>query len=313
MTLSDYRKKMAKELFTALSEKLSSYSYNDAVLDADVLLGFELKKNRAWILSKGETNLNEKEISRLEKLTAERKTGKPIAYLICKKEFFALPFYVDERVLIPKSDTEALVEAAFKFCNSTLKSFSRFETFTILDLCCGSGCIGISIIKNLFERYLKNTKLQNLPKVHLTLVDISADALTVSRINTEQLLKHEIQTGVLKLSFLETDLRKFKSNVSTYNCIVANPPYVPLVMVKELLKDGRSEPTLALNGGTDGLALFPSLADLISKKLKPDGAFFVEAGEYNIEKAVAIFEKAGFNNIIIHKDLNGDKRFFSSQ
>ncbi|MEL3909213.1 MAG: peptide chain release factor N(5)-glutamine methyltransferase [Treponemataceae bacterium] len=316
--LKNYRRKTAREFFSTLSKKLEAYDYNSALLDIDVLLEACLKKNRAWILSNGEKILNHKDLSKLNAYVSFRKKGKPIAYILNEKEFYGFSFFVDERVLIPKSDTEILVEKAFEFCSEVLKSKltqkdfveNAKNEFAILDLCSGSACIGIAIVKTLCNK-IKTTQNLNKPKIILTLQDISHSAMQVARINVERLLKAETETGLVKVEYRRSDLRL--GLTGNFDCIVANPPYVPTSTSVKLLQDGRSEPLLALDGGFDGLELFPDISSGIAKSLKDGGAFFVEAGEYNIEKAFTILQKQNFQNLKIHFDLNGMQRVISGK
>lgn len=303
MQIDIYRKNTAKIIFSFLSQKILNYSQNDALLDIDILLSFVLQKNRSWILSYGKKNLTTEEIATLENLVKIRIKGKPIAYIVKTKEFYGLDFFVDERVLIPKPDTETLVEACLDFYNE--KILQNLNYFGILDLCSGSGCIGISIVKELCNHFLKKSKLK---KISITFQDISKETLEVAEINAFKLLKNEIDNNLVDVNFICKDL-KFGTN-KMYDCIVSNPPYVPSKVTTELLMDGRSEPHIALDGGDDGLNLFPSLAIFIKNGLSLNGTFFVEAGQ-NIFEAIRIFQKSGFNEIQTHLDLSGTTRVFS--
>lgn len=304
MQLKQYRKETAAKLMHALSDKLDDYHYHSALLDTDILLEYVIHKNRSWILAHGEIFLSSDEKAELDKLVNLRLTGKPIAYITRKKEFFSFGFFVDERVLIPKSDTEILVEHALDFCAAAI-SQTR-DTFTLLDVCCGSGCIGIALLKSLAQ-----LRLQRMPKLELTLLDISAAALDVARINASALLRDETASNAVDVRFIRADLTD--GFPEKFDCIVSNPPYVPTDTAAALLKDGRSEPLLALDGGHDGLALYPHLAAGIKNALTENGAFFVEAGEYNIEVACNIFEKSGLKELRIHPDLNNQKRIIAGR
>lgn len=304
MQLKDYRRAVAARLLQALSKKINDYQYNSALLDADILLEYVTHEKRSFILAHGEKILSDDEIAAIEKVIEIREAGKPIAYITHQKEFFAFDFFVDERVLIPKSDTEPLVEQAALFCgNAVVKSSTKFN---ILDACCGSGCIGIALVKTIADM-----KLQTAPRIRLTLLDISPDALEVSRINASAILQREIAGGFVTVDFLKADLADGFDG--KFDCIVSNPPYVPTKIAVALLEDGRSEPMLALDGGDDGLQLFPKLATGIKNALAENGAFFVECGEYNIDAAYDIFFEAGLHELKIHKDLNNQKRIISGK
>lgn len=314
MKLFEYRKKCIKVLFTTLSKKVNNYIYNSAVLDTDILLSFILQKNRAWILANGDVDLKVNEIEKIDKLIARRITGLPIAYITQSKEFYALDFFVDQRVLIPKSDTEVLVEKALKFCINFMETSNKND-FYILDLCAGSGCIGIAIVKNLCDKFfsIKTSKQKiktiSTKKIFINFQDISDDALNVTRINVNKLLQSEIDAKIVEVDFHCNDLRTGING--NYDCIVSNPPYVPSEITTQLLSDRRNEPRIALDGGSDGLALFKKLAEVIYSGLNTGGTFFVEAGEYNLEKATVFFNDVGFEKIDMYLDLSNSPRAFS--
>lgn len=316
MLIKNYRSETAKEFFSTLSRTLEAYDYNAALLDVDVLLGACIQKSRAWILANGEKVLDADALSKLDAYVVLRKTGKPIAYILKEKEFYGFSFFVDERVIIPKSDTEILVENALEFCKECLQTkFVQNEfnedaknEFAILDLCSGSACIGIAVVKMLCAKIMQNLKRT---KIVLTLQDISPAAMEVASINVEKLLKAEIENGIVEVQYRVADLRfGFTGN---FDCVVSNPPYVPSDTSLALLQDGRSEPILALDGGIDGLELFPSICTELEKRLKVGGAFFVEAAEYNIKNAFILFQKQNFHNLKIHFDLNGMPRVISGK
>lgn len=320
MRIFEYRKQCIGEIFACLSKRLTDYQYNDAVLDTDILISFVLKKTRAWILTHRDEELTCDELQSIDKLITKRKNAVPIAYITGRKEFYGLDFAVDERVLIPKSDTEILVEEALTFCSEAIQHSDQ-ESFSILDLCSGSGCIGIALVKNLYTRcftaQVHTTRSSNdkseltlhPARIALTLQDISPDTLALARENAQRILHREIETGHVTLRLLCKDLRD--GTDGSYECVVSNPPYVPSSVTSELLKDGRREPRIALDGGADGLALFPKLADTIFDALRNSAAFFVEAGEYNIDNAKKIFGTRGFLQLKTFFDLHELPRVFS--
>lgn len=312
MKLAEYRKKNARTLFTCLSKNLKGYNYNSAILDIDILLSSVLEKERAWILSYGDVDLSESTLKKLDKFISLRLKGKPIAYILKSREFYGLDFFVDERVLIPKSDTEIVVEKALSFCLKNYKSPSD-ESFCILDLCSGSGCISIALVKNMCKEILNCTEKNKPPykKIIVDFQDISRDTLDLAAINANKLLNAEIDARLVEIDFHCQDLKLGFAKKYQYDCIVSNPPYVPSKVVTKLLEDGRSEPRLALDGGNDGLDLYPYIATYAYQSLKSNGAFFVEAGEYNLDAAIDIFKSKGFTNIKTYRDLSAAKRVFS--
>lgn len=306
----------------------NGYGRNAALFDADILIAHILKKERSWILSHSDFDLlpYKKEFDALVK---RRSAGLPIAYLIGKKGFFGRSFYVNEDVLIPKPDTETLVALALNFAS---ERFEKNDPLFVLDICTGSGCIGISLAAELYESILNKppdekalvlNKPQGAQRVQstyevqnyfdenffLVLADISEGALEICKKNMASLLPAALYKKALAV---KADLRLGFPRVSdlkrSYDLITANPPYVPSKLTESLLEDGRSEPRLALDGGDDGLELIPPLAQNSYSFLNANGKLFVEVGEYHAVQAAEIFKSAGFSHIQIHKDLAGSDR-----
>ncbi len=292
-----------------------------AELDVSVILqsitGFsktQLLLNRDFELS---TEQEEKFLSDIKK----RQTGLPVAYITQKKEFYGFNFFVNPDVLIPKPDTELLVDQAL---NALAVLYQKIENADgtikkipeICDMCSGSGCVGISVLKALAEN--DGISVNSLPK--LTFVDISKKALDITQKNAENLLGNgekfkdleKLKSPLSKVRILQSNL--FENVPFSFDMIITNPPYVPHEEAVELLTDGRSEPLLALDGdvdvngeyaGTkDGLALIKRLVPQCYEKLVRGGLLLMETGEYNAEKTAELFVKAGFKNVRIEKDLN---------
>jgi len=200
----------------------------------------------------------------------KRAAGMPIQYVFRRAPFMGYEFYVDERVLIPRMDTENLCEAAYEFVK--LKRGA-----TVLDLCAGSGAIGLSLKKM-------------CPHLHVTLSDISADAGAVQKINAEGLENVEILTGDM---FSTVAGRRF-------DLIVCNPPYIPSRDIPGLQAEVQREPMLALDGGDDGLDFYRQLAENFRDFLTPGGRIYMEIGFDQADDVCRLF---GGGNVI--KDLNG--------
>ncbi len=315
--------------FLNKNELNNDYSETLAFLDADILISQLLKKNRAWILAHYDADFSAHHEEFLE-LVEKRVSGLPIAYITGVKEFFGREFCVSPEVLIPKPDTEILVEEALQALKLRLFSVFAFneidkilfdtdsdgdsnftnEEISVLDICTGSGCIGLSLLAELYSVLEKTDELKKiLPSIKLVLGDISDSALEICKKNAEKLLSKE---SLEQISIRKIDLVNDSFGAS-YDIITANPPYVPTKLSEQLLEDGRSEPMLALDGGEDGLALIPSLAKRIKKSLKPKGTAFVEVGEYHAQKAGEIFKNAGFSKVQIIKDLNNKDRLLKIQ
>lgn len=277
-----------------------------ASLDCDVFLQEILGCNKTTLLFKRETQLLPEQEKKFISFLEQRKVGLPVAYIVGHKEFFGYEFYVCPDVLIPKPDTEILVEKAIFFAKEMI--FGAKKQIKILDICTGSGCIALSVLKYLTENC--KIKTENLS---LVLADISEKALATSKKNAKSLLNEQQEQCV---SFVKTNL--FENINSNFNLILANPPYVPESESLELLKDGRSEPLLALNGDVDifgnstgeenGLGIIKNLVPQAFAHLENDGVFFCETGEYNALQTKDIFALSGFSDTEIFCDLEGQLR-----
>lgn len=275
-----------------------------AALDVSVLLEFFLGKDKTWILLHEKDELTAEQFSKLSGAVAARKTGLPVAYITGRKEFYGYDFFVTPDVLIPKPDTEILVESALTEILQKIQG-EKNGISSICDICTGSGCVCLSVIKSLSER----NEIPSAKLPELTLSDISSAALSIAEKNAKNLLSKEL---CQKINLVKSDL--FSAIPQKFDMILSNPPYIPSKMVDELLKDGRSEPRLALDGdayeepSNDGLSIIRSLVPQCMEHLNEGGILIVEAGEYNALETKAIFEKSGFSHVKIIKDLEGQAR-----
>ena len=315
-TVKDARLFAAHSFLSSHLLTRNGYGRNEALFDADILIAHLLKKERSWLLSHSDFDFLPYK-NEFEAFVKKRSTGFPIAYLTGTKDFFGRTFYVNENVLIPKPDTETLVEHALNFAKEKLK---KNESLFVLDICTGSGCIGLSLAAELYESAFMQNSL-NKPqraqrtqsyfseKFFLILADISEGALKVSKKNMDSLLPQSLYKRALAV---RADLRlpfpRVPESKRSYDLITANPPYVPSKLTESLLEDGRSEPRLALDGGIEGLDLIPPLAENSYLSLNLGGKLFVEVGEYHAAQAAEIFRSAGFSQVQIHKDLAGNDR-----
>ena len=391
-------------------------------LDADLLLCHVLGVTRTWLFLHDDVVLTEAQEVAVMDAVEKRLSGLPVAYITGVKEFYGRTFAVTPDVLIPKPDTELLVEKAVSYAKSKITermsgaSLGVGRQFRFADICTGSGCIAVSVIAELFAEFgshifdsgdsanyglaessgqggtdalgkadafgraLADAKLEF---IHADATDISAAALSVARKNAEFLLGG---AALRSLRFFEGDLcRPLMAGGSSksapcggdcaarsgvpqsagggtfvcmssasdgkscpkYDMVLSNPPYVPADVTDELLKDGRGEPRLALDGDTDtalggelarggsvcatdgvrcdspdgetssekssdGLAIIRRLILQVKEILLPGGVFFMETGEYNAEKAAEYLSKCGFTDIVIHRDLAGQLRLVES-
>ena len=251
-------------------------------LIARLLLQFVLKKPRQYLIvydNQKLTKLQEKEyLESIERL----KQGEPIEHITHHKEFMKLNFYVDENVLIPRQDTEILVEEVIKIAK-------KIKAKKILDLCTGSGAIAISLAK-----YLENVKL--------TALDISGKALDIAIANAKN---NQVQD---QITFVESNLFE-ELGQEKYDIIVSNPPYIKREVLNTLDREVKKEPRLALDGGEDGLDFYRKIIDQAYNYLKYGGYICLEIG-YDQKEAVfkIIEDKKQYINTSCIRDLYDNDR-----
>lgn len=286
-----------KEIISLLKNSKNPFVAQSPVLDANILLCHFLNLSKTALICNDSRILTVTELDTIQKGIEKRLSGLPVAYITNHKEFFGYDFYVDQNVLIPKPDTELLVEQALLAVDKAFATAPEKKAdYKIADVCTGSGCIAISVLKTLFQKYGSSIKV--------AASDISKAALAVAEKNANTLLSQEERQNI---SFYQGDLfQAFSSSENQkFDMILSNPPYVPTNLTDELLSDGRSEPRLALDGESDGLGIIRRLVEEAKNHLKKGGVFFLEAGEYNVEEAGKCLLNAGFTDIFIHKDLAG--------
>ncbi|MCL2565259.1 MAG: peptide chain release factor N(5)-glutamine methyltransferase [Defluviitaleaceae bacterium] len=245
-------------------------------LDADIIMAYVLKISREQLITKNKYTLSIDEFELFHKIIEKRRNFMPIAYIINHVEFMGLDFYIDENVLIPRPDTETLVEAA-------IKSIMENNVETVLDICTGSGAIGISIA-------------HHCPQIKVTLADISRKALDIARINSEK--------NSICIDCIESDM--FENIEKKFDLIVSNPPYISKNEMAELPENvANYEPHMALYGGEDGLLFYRVLAKSAKNYLTPAGKIFVEIGSTQKNDVIGIFGKENFIPYSSLKDLAG--------
>ena len=306
-----------QELKSKIIEKLSKTSPSPK-LDAEVLLSHCLGFSKTELLLKRDYEVPADKEAWLRDATNRRATGLPVAYITGHKEFYGYDFIVSPAVLIPKPDTEILVERAVDVILSMMDARGE-NLLTVCDMCTGSGCIAIAVAKTLLED--ERVPADQLPK--FTLADISEPALDIARRNAAILLSNHGALVMSRFNFVRTNLFDAITDAIKYDVILSNPPYIPHTMVDELLRDGRSEPRLALDGDItlegdracaadgqtkdDGLEIIRNLIPQAQAHLAPRGTVLMETGEYKAEAAGALAAAAGFNTEI-HRDLEGQLR-----
>jgi release factor glutamine methyltransferase len=258
-----------------------------AQLDTEILMAKALNKDRKYIILNNDKNLQNKNLKFFEKLVKERASKKPIAYLINKKFFWNSDFIVTSDTLIPRPDTELLIEQILNLTKYKSK-------MNILDIGVGSGCILLTILK---ER--KN--------FYGTGIDISKNCLNISKLNAKKL------NVATRTKFYKTDVDKFDQG--KYDLIVSNPPYINKYDLKYLEKDVVGfEPKLALDGGLDGLSEIRKVVKKSSELIKKNGKFVLEIGFNQKNKVINLLKKEGFYINSTLKDLaNNDRCIVSTK
>ena len=252
-----------------------------AKLDTEILLAKVLGSKREDIILNTQKNLDDGHLDHFKKLIRERANRKPIAYLLNKKFFWNYEFYINENALIPRPDTEVII-------NEILRLAKYKNKINILDIGVGSGCILLTILK---ER--KN--------FYGTGVDISKKSLDISKINAKNLNVEN------RVKFYKSDIDKF--NKGKYDLVVSNPPYIKSCDLKYLERDVINfEPKLALDGGSDGLLQIKKVINKTSELLKKNGKFFLEIGFDQKNKAIKLLNKKGFYINSTLKDLAKNDR-----
>ena len=251
-----------------------------AKLDSEILMSQAIRKNKEFIILNLNKQIKKRDLDYFDNLIQERAKSKPIAQIIKKKDFWKYEFIVNNNVLIPRPDTEILIEQALKL----VKNKSRLQ---ILDIGIGSGCILMSILKE--KKNFIGTG-----------IDISNKSLQISKVNGQKLR-------------INNRLRLFKSNIDNFNTgkydlIVSNPPYIKKSNLKCLEKDIGFEPKQALDGGLDGLSEIRKVINKSSELIKRSGHFIIEIGFDQKNKVKKILRDKGFYIKKTVKDLSNHDR-----
>jgi release factor glutamine methyltransferase len=258
-------------------------------LEAEVLLAHVLRVERVRLILDAHKPLEPEELARFRDAIKRRRAGEPAAYIIGVREFYGLSFRVDRRVLIPRPDTETLVEAALEATRS------RKLAGRALDLCTGSGCVAIAFAKA-------------RPTWRVTGTDLSPGAVEVARANALRL------GAVWGVRFVSGDLYAAVGADETFELITANPPYIPRAEVDTLPRHIRDfEPRQALDGGEDGLDLLPPIVQGALERLTPGGTLAVEIGAGQSGAVAALFERTGFADVRRFRDYGGHERVVSGR
>jgi len=261
--------------------------FNNPFLDVQLILSYLLKKDKIYLHLHRNEEVDEITTKAFYEMAEKRNEGYPLQYMIHSQEFMGLDFYVQEGVLVPRPDTETLVE---KIVNIINKSELKNNTIRILDIGTGSGAIAVSL-----GYYLKNSLV--------TAMDISDIALETSNINITKHNLHNVKT-------LKGDIFDYDFIDEKFDIVVSNPPYIEKKIISLLpVEVSLFEPKLALDGGEDGLDYYRRIVHVFKKIHTDEAILSVEIGYDQKEKVTEIFNNAIiFNNIEYDKDLGGNDR-----
>ena len=263
------------------SDKLKYHNINTHILDSEILLSFILNTSREKILMNLDTNIKKNKFEKFKKLLSRREKKEPIAYITNKKEFWKNNFYVNSDVLIPRPETELIVEAVLK--NTHIYSSKKF-----LEIGTGSGCLVVSIIK---ER----------PKSFATAIDISKKALNIAKFNAK--MHHLIN----KINFVNIDIDKI--HFSKYDFVISNPPYINKFDLSRLDESVKIfEPYIAFEAGIDGLREITNLIIKSKKLLKNNGKLIFEIGQGQSLITKKILNQNGYFINKVIKDISSIPR-----
>lgn len=277
MSPENNKNKTIRNLISAARDELNKSGAGEGNIDAQVFMMKAVNMDKTGILINPDYELTEEQLADFKTMVEKRKSGIPSQYIVGKCEFMGYDFFVDENVLIPRADTEVLVEKVLEF-----SAKNKFKN--ILDMCTGSGCIAISLVLNGVEKAVG--------------ADISQGALNIAEKNAEY---NDVKN---KTEFIHSDL--FENIEGVFDAIVSNPPYIPKEDIKSLMREVKDhEPLSALDGGDDGLDFYREITKQSRKYLKDGGMLFYEIGYNQSEDLHKIMEENGFEKVTTVKDYAG--------
>jgi release factor glutamine methyltransferase len=270
------------EAFLLGMQKLKEAEIGEAQLDARLLLEEVCGTDHNTLLCHGDREVSEKEEEQYRKTIEQRAQHVPLQHILGYQDFMGLRFHVNEHVLIPRQDTEILVEEAMRYLHDGMR---------ILDLCTGSGCILLSLLH--YSNDCEGTG-----------VDISKEALQVAALNAELL-------GI-KADFLKSDL--YEKVTGKFDLLVSNPPYIERKVIPTLMEEVREyDPYIALDGGEDGLDFYRRIIGGAQDYLKRGGQILMEIGSGQAQAVSELLREAGFKEIDVCRDFAGLDRVVSGR
>ena len=280
-----------RELMKSAMEHLQRKGFEDVRLNVELLLAHALDLQRIQLYLHFDRPLTSEELTNFRSLYERRLKREPVQYIIGSTNFMGLHFAVDSRVLIPRPETETLIEQTMLLC----QRYPSTKTIQVLEVGTGSGNIAVSIAK-----YIKHA--------HVTAIDISRDALDVAEMNAHM---HSVDSQIL---FSLTDIFDSADKVfqKRFDLLVSNPPYIPKDEWEQLQTEVRDfEPSMALTDGKNGLQFYYRLISLIPDILKSGGGIMLEVGFNQAQKVAREMENAGIEQLQIANDLQGIPRVVS--
>lgn len=256
----------------------------DSHHESQILLAFSLGKDRSWLYAWPEKQLDKDQISAFNQLLTKRAKGTPIAYITGKKEFWSLELDVNEHTLIPRPDTEILIE--------TVLDLYPQESISVLDMGTGSGAIALALASE-------------KPNWKITASDQSNEALTVAKSNAEKLS--------LTVNFVQGSWFQALTDSQQFDLIVSNPPYIEDQDPHLVTGDLRYEPNTALASGKDGLTDIRHIISHCANHLKPTGRLILEHGYQQANDVITLLTQAGMTNTFVQHDLAGHERISGGQ
>lgn len=264
-----------REAYETGKGALAAAGIEEAELDARLLLEEICGTDRNTLLVHGDRNVTEEELAQYKEMLEKRSAHIPLQQIIGRQSFMGLDFYVDENVLIPRQDTELLVEEALQELHDGMR---------ILDMCTGSGCILLSLLKY-------SNDCEGIG------ADISEEALKVAE-------RNRVQLGLEKAAFIRSDL--FEAVEGKFDLLVSNPPYICSDVIDTLMPEVREhEPRQALDGSADGLHFYRRILADCRAYLKPGGMLLFEIGYDQGEAVKRLMEENGFLEVEVKKDYGG--------
>ena len=277
-----------QKILNSIADHLKKGGVDSPRLSAELLLSYVLGMKRIELYARADTPISKQQIQHLDELTKRAGQHEPIAYLTGKTEFYSLALNVTRDCMIPRPETELLVERAIEFLRTSS------GTQWVCDLCTGSGCIAVAIAKN-------------CPAARIIATDISADAIKVAAQNVKA---YQLDEQVKLVSGDMFEAVKVISGGQQFDLIVCNPPYVSAAEYEALPKNVRDyEPKSALFAGSDGLDICRRIITEAGDFLKPEGALMLEIGYAQGPAVTELLQQAGaFSEIKIQKDLRHNDR-----